>query len=106
MIWLMIALGLVTQNPPGDELETVFVTGQAAAEGGWARLNCEITPEGSPQDCRVIDESHPDGRFGEAALRVMAEARFAPPMEGGAPTTRRATFTIRFNPAPPSEAPE
>lgn len=103
MIGMVIALFMAAQDPPADELATVDIIGERPVQEAWVRVSCEISAEGVPSRCQVLEESHPDAGFGEAALRAVAEARFSPRMEDGRPAAGRALMRIRFNRATTEE---
>ena len=98
--------------PPPRTAEAVFENRQGpgpyyperasrAHAGGEARLECQLSGDGSLKDCRVINEAPDRMGFGDAAMK-MAEKRWltaVPKMVDGKPLAKETVrVTVPFRP--------
>jgi protein TonB len=71
---------------PEDKMPK-FNPWRARAKGvsGDVLLHCQVAPDSTARNCRIVHESPGGYGFGEAALKVSRYFRLSPPMVNGAP---------------------
>jgi len=64
---------------------------------GWVRLSFDITPTGSVDNIRIVDEK-PMNTFGRAATKALSRWRYKPEVKSGRPIRRTdVEIVITFN---------
>ncbi|WP_292051303.1 energy transducer TonB, partial [Brevundimonas sp. UBA5866] len=65
--------------------------------GGYAVVECTVTPSGRPEGCRTIEESPSGMGFGQAAQRIVQRGQLSPRTVDGAATNAKFTVRVPFN---------
>lgn len=80
-------------RPAGEYPETAQ---RAGIPAGAVQVKCQVSVNGVPFDCIILDEDPVGMGFGDAALEAMRQARLTPRREHGVATVADISFTMRF----------
>lgn len=91
---------------PTDRMPTVLKSpeekdwpqGTSIAAVGRAKVECTVSTEGVPGDCKVLEEEPEGLGFGAAAIKYAMDYRFSPAMKDGQPVAGPFVIDVPFGP--------
>lgn len=87
------------EKPPSAPLSYYPPAALAAGISGHVWLNCSWTAQSQPKDCQVVDEGPVGQGFGEAALKMAADAK--PDTKVTVPELKDRRAYVTFTASPP-----